>query len=204
MLVLCTKLFDTLSFNSIKKIAVCNAEIFYYRFQLTSIILYFATLFDSIFLSIDSFSISFFSLFFSFSLSFSLSITICPAYCPYFIIPWAGTVRADQAATDWNVYSKGWMRNSTACRLWFITRVPMKYTFSASKWIRKLIFDGYPGDSTSFFNFPRAPSPPHRRDVIVKYDYSVSRRLFLTLVPSPSLILVCICNRRKSTNDRSV
>lgn len=68
------------------------------------------------------------------------------------------------------------------------SRVPMKYTFSTSKWIRKLIFDGHPVRWFGLvFQFSARRRRRRRcRDVIVKYDYSVSRRLFLTPGSSPS------------------
>lgn len=82
-----------------------------------------------------------------------------------------------RSATDWNIYSKGWVRADCDS-----SRVPMKYTFSASKWIRKLIFDGHPARWFGLvFQFSARRCRRRRcRDVIVKYDYSVSRRLFLT------------------------
>lgn len=98
-----------------------------------------------------------------------------PAYS-IFYCPLSGNGEG-RSATDWNVYSKGWVR--AGCDS---SRVPMKYTFSASKWIRKLIFDCHPARWFGLvFQFSARRRRRRRcRDVIVKYDYSVSRRLFLT------------------------
>lgn len=106
--------------------------------------------------------------------------------------------RESRSATDWNVYSKGWVRTG-----YDSSRVPMKYTFSTSKWIRKLIFDGHPVRWFGLVFQFSARRRRRRRDVIVKYDYSVSRRLFLTPGSSPSFSLV-LATVRWSTNDRSV
>lgn len=86
----------------------------------------------------------------------------------------------------------------TACRLRFITRADEIY-FHGEQMNTKTNFR-WPSDSTSFFNFLRAPaSPSSPRRIIVKYDYSVSRRLFLTLAFSPfipSLAFTTIGDRR--------
>lgn len=89
----------------------------------------------------------------------------------------------------------------------FITHAAMKYTFSRARAneyaktnFRWAYSDGV--DLTSFFQFfslarllSARASPPLRRDVIVKYDYSVSRRLFLTPDFFSPLFFPSVCAR---------
>lgn len=118
-----------------------------------------------------------------------------PAYRLYFIIP--RTRMKGRSTTDRNVYSKGWWvragyNSSRADGIYFLGKqmnTKTNFRWSSSALIRPR------------FSIFRVPSR-RRRDVIVKYDYSVSRILFLTPGSSPSFSLV-LATVQWSTNDRS-
>lgn len=123
-----------------------------------------------------------------------VDISSLPAYRSFFIVPWTGWEQICDRL-------KRLFERVGACRLRFITRADEIYFFG--KQMNTKTNFRRPSMVRWFGLVFQFSARRRRRDVIVKYNYSVSRRLFLTPGSSPSFSPV-LAIVRELTIDRLV